>query len=148
MIEDLSETALEELKRADHSIFVSLKYARTTEVMKNTIKRLISAYDLAILDLCEHLKLKKKITAVPSIAKLRADTVSRAYTKLKQPIQFYFKLKEIDRAPYTKKEEYRKNVTFTAAVNGKEYAVNIDTLKDYYTQTVEFVHLAEELAHA
>ncbi len=40
MIEDLEDSALQELKRADHLIYVTLKYTRTVDVIKNTIKRL------------------------------------------------------------------------------------------------------------
>lgn len=147
VIEDLSETAREELKRADHSIFVSLKYSRTIEVMKNTIKRLISAYDLALLEVCEHLKTKKKIPAVPSIAKLRADTVLKLYPQLKKDIQFYFALKEIDKASFTKQEEYRKNVAFNITLNNKPHSINIDLLKSYYNQTVAFIDQVEALVH-
>ena len=38
----------EELKRADHLVYVSLKYTRTCDIMKNAIKRLIAAFQLVI----------------------------------------------------------------------------------------------------
>ena len=36
------EEAFEELKRVDHLIYVSLKYTRTTDVLKNVIDRMIT----------------------------------------------------------------------------------------------------------
>ena len=51
----------EELKRADHLIYVSLKYTRTCDIMKNAIKRLISAFELAMQDYLEAMRKKKKI---------------------------------------------------------------------------------------
>ena len=60
-----TDNALEELKRADHLIYVSLKYTRTTDVIRSTIKRLISAYNYAILDLLEYSKNKNLIKKIP-----------------------------------------------------------------------------------
>ena len=39
MMDDLVEGAKEELKRADHSIYITLKYTRTVDVIKNIIKQ-------------------------------------------------------------------------------------------------------------
>ena len=41
--------AKEELKRADHLLYVTLKYTRTADVIKNTIHRLLNAIDYAII---------------------------------------------------------------------------------------------------
>ncbi len=146
MIDELSESAKEELKRADHSIYVTLKYTRTIDVIKNTIKRLISSYDLAILELLEFLKSKKKVQNIPNIAKLRAELVEQTLPKASDYIAFYFNLKRIDRAEYTKREEYRKNATLIAMVeHGKNVDVNIEALKDYYKKTVEFVDFVDQV---
>ena len=52
----------EELKRADHLLYVTLKYTKNIDVIRNAIRRLINACDYAILDVTEWLKAKKKIT--------------------------------------------------------------------------------------
>ena len=148
MIDDLAENAKEELKRADHSLYVTLKYTRTVDVIKNTIKRLISAFDLAILELNEFLKTKKKLKVVPTIAKLRAEIVAEYLSKMKKFIDFYFMLKSIDKAEYDKKEEYRKNVALIAFVDvNKPVQVDIETLKGFYRTTAEFVVNVEEIIH-
>lgn len=41
--------AVEELKRVDHLIYVSLKYTRTVDVIRSVINRLIESYN-AIID--------------------------------------------------------------------------------------------------
>ncbi len=87
-------SAREELKRADHLIYVTLKYTRTSEVIKNTIKRLISAFDFSILEVLEHLKMKKKIKTVPTITKLRAELLQDVLPETKYYIEFYFLLKQ------------------------------------------------------
>ena len=45
----LIEPAREEMKRADHLLYVSLKYTRTVDVIKSLIERLFSTID-AITD--------------------------------------------------------------------------------------------------
>ena len=62
-----------ELRRADHLIYVSLKYTRTCDVIKNAIKRLLSAFDLMFVDYLEKMKYEKKIEEVPSTRKERSD---------------------------------------------------------------------------
>ena len=37
-IGELEDNAKQELKRADHLLYVTLKYTRTVDVIKNTIK--------------------------------------------------------------------------------------------------------------
>ncbi len=145
MIEDLAETARDELKRADHSIFVSLKYARTVDIIKNTIKRLISACDLAILEICEHLKNKKKIKAIPPATKLRADLAAKAFPETKEYVKFYFLMKDIDKARYDKREEYRKNVVLIAMFDSERVEVNIEVLKEYYKKVAAFADLVDTI---
>jgi len=139
------ESAKEELKRADHSIYVSLKYTRTVDVIKNTIKRLLSAFDIAILQFLEYAKDKKKISAVPTNAFQRAVSVSQLVPHLKKNIDFYFMLKKVDRADYDKREEYRKNVTLIAKTLEKKIDVNIEALIKYFEYTVVFVDSIEHL---
>jgi hypothetical protein len=50
MIEALDESK-EELKRVDHLIYVSLKYTRTVDVLRNVVARLLAALDYALLSL-------------------------------------------------------------------------------------------------
>ena len=62
--DDYEESAEEELKRADHLLYVTLKYTRNVDVIKNIIKRLINAYDYAVLEALKYLKVKN-ISDVP-----------------------------------------------------------------------------------
>ncbi len=145
MMDDLVEGAKEELKRADHSLYVTLKYTRTVDVIKNIIKRLISAYDIAIVDALRHLHTKKKIKEVPPVSKKRALLIASSLPLLKKDIDFYFLLRELDVADYTKREEYRKNVALITMVRGKQFVVDIETVKKYFDKTVEFVDHVHEL---
>ena len=59
MYEDSEFNADDELKRADHMIYVTLKYTRTADVIQNIIKRLTNAYEFSILETLN--KLNKEI---------------------------------------------------------------------------------------
>lgn len=139
MFEDI-DTARGELKRADHLIYVTLKYTRTADVIKNVIKRLISAIDFAVMDLYD----KTKVKDIPSTSKERCEMLLKLYSRVKELkdfVEFYNLLRRIDRSEFTAKEEYRKNVTLiTSAMN-----VTTDVLLDFYGHTVDFVLFLEEL---
>lgn len=135
--EDFEESAAEELKRADHLIYVTLKYTRTAEVIKNTIKRLINAHDFAVLEALNYLKVKN----ISDVPRRRIIQLEEAMPELKKEVKLYLLLKEIDSAPFTRKEEYRKNVTLMT----KPYNVNVDKLKVFFERTIYFVKTIEEM---
>ena len=55
------EDAREEMKRAEHLLYVSLKYTRTVDVIKSLIGRLINAIDATTDKLLDYAVQKKKI---------------------------------------------------------------------------------------
>ncbi len=134
----------EELKRADHLVYVSLKYTRTCDIMKNAVKRLISAFELAMTEYLEHLRKNKKIEEVPASVKERAIEVKRM---IGNPVQKYMTLynllKRIDKAEYTATEEFRKNVTLTTK-EPKPLLVKVENLYEYLETTKAFVKFMKE----
>ena len=144
MLDDSEESAKEELKRADHLLYVTLKYTRTADVIKNTIKRLISAFNFAIFDALTHFKKKKKIKEIPLAPSLRAAALMKILPAFKNDISFYFLLKQIDKSEYSKKEEYRKNVALLSHIApGEVHEVSTAILKEYYERTTAFVETIE-----
>lgn len=136
--EDFEESAEEELKRADHLIYVTLKYTRTSEVIKNTIKRLINAFDFAVLEALNYLKIQD----ISDVPRRRVKQLEEVLPQLKEQAKFYLLLKEIDAAPYTSKEEYRKNVTLLT----KPANVNVEKLKEVFEKTIIYVKIIEDVA--
>ncbi len=148
MIEDLEENAREELKRADHLLYVTLKYTRTADVIKNTVKRLISALDFSIQEALEILKSKKKIKEVPRTALLRAELLDGKRKEFRDAMDFYFMLRKIDAADYTGKEEFRKGVAMISEISAKEkIIIDIATLKKHFERTIQIVQEIEEKVH-
>ncbi len=134
----IGQDALEELKRVDHMVYVTLKYTRTCDVIKNTIKRIIAAFDSIVGEALEY----KKV-AVPNLDKDKMDMFYKILNKrgVKKYFNLYFLLKKLDTAKYTPREEYRKHVTMVANVDNKVVEVDVPTLHNYYIQTREFVNL-------
>ncbi len=139
--------AREELKRADHLLYVTLKYTKNIDVIKNTIRRLINACDYSILDVLEYLKEKKKIKEISLMPITRAEEVKKYLKKpeLVDFINFYLLLKKIDRAEFTKKEEFKKNVRLVVLdENDETFEINIEKLYEFFEKTKEFMKYVEE----
>ena len=145
MIDFSEDNAREELKRADHLIYVTLKYTRTVDVIKNTIKRLITAIDFTINDALHFFKHKKKVKDIPLHPNLKADILASLSSQFKKDMAFYAMLKEIDKSDFDKKEEYRKNVALIIKQGKKSLDINIEVLKSYFEKTIDFVNRIDEL---
>ena len=131
-----SDNAKAQLLRAEHLFYVTLKYTRTADVIRNAIKRLISALDYTVEDMLE----AKKVKSVPPIPLMRVDMIKKVYPKDKKAnelIEFYYLLRRIDKSRFDVKEEFRKNVALVA--DGE--TVNIERLKEFLYKTKEFAEL-------
>jgi|SRR3989344_3011471 len=140
MIEDI-ESARGELQRADHLIYVTLKYTRTGDVIKNIVDRLIGSMNYSINDILEIAKIKNKIKEVPAsdIAKIELlkNFLRQQIAKdkmLKEQLELYMLLKRVSKSPFTVREEYRKNVTLIAG----DEEIDMSTIIRYYGMIKEF----------
>lgn len=136
-----------ELRRADHLLYVSLKYTRTVDVIRSVIERLISTFDLGIEALLRNAKEGKKLAEIPTLPRLRVQELQRIYADdavLQQYIRFYQLLKSISKAKFEKSQEYRRHVTMITMLE-KPIDITIDIVVDYYQKTREFVQYLEQL---
>lgn len=137
MLEDFEDNAEEELKRADHLIYVTLKYTKTVDVIRNTIFRFINAMDYAVLEVLSYLRVKN----ISDVPRMRMEQLLEKLPKVKEYADFYFLLRKIYNTKFDHKEEYRKNVTLLT----EEGDVNIETLKEYYTKAKRFVKTMQDI---
>lgn len=131
-----SDNARGQLLRAEHLFYVTLKYTRTADVIRNAIKRLITALDRTVEDMLE----MKKVKNMPQIPLMRVELLRNTFLKDKKVnelIEFYYMLRKIDKSRFEVKEEFRKNVALIA--DGE--IVNIERLKGFLNKTKEFVEL-------
>lgn len=135
--------AIRELKRAEHSILVSLKYTRTVDVIKSIIERLINAISYGLDTILEKAKAEKKTAAVPSLPRLKVEQVRKLYEKdaeIQDLCNFFLLLRKIDKVKYSRAQEFRRNVTMTAHMDdGSNVEITIDIITDYYEKTVELL---------
>ncbi len=124
------DLAKEELRRIDHLVFVTLKYTRTVDVIRTIIAKFILALDYRVSEYHEHLLENRKIDSIPPAPLMRLKNLEKVHPKdqtVKDIVDFYMMLKQVNNTEFKAKEEYRKNVTLVT----KDKEVNINTLKEY-----------------
>ncbi len=141
------DLAVQELKRVDHLFWVSLKYTRTVDVIKHVIDRIISCMSYGFESLLKYAQDKKLVTNIPDNAGLRCELLRKTFpdnAELIEYINFYTLLRKLSKAEYTKKEEFRRHVAMIATIDkGEIIEISIDTLKEYYEKTKEFIRLVK-----
>ena len=142
------DLSVQELKRVDHLFWVSLKYTRTVDVIKNVIDRLINCIGFGLEALLKYAKEKKLVGSIPENAGLRCDLLKETFPdnpELIDYINFYLKLRKLSKAEYSRREEFRRHVTMIATIDkGEVVEVSIDILKEYYDRTKIFISLVKK----
>jgi len=144
MVEDILLNATKELKRADHSIAVSLKYTRTVDVLKSIIERLINTINLGFDALLTMAKEEGKIEEVPTVPRIKVSMVRDLYSDheiITDFCDFFFVMRKVSKAKFDRTQEYRRHVTMTAHLeDGESVQVTIDIITDYFARTKEFLN--------
>ena len=134
-MKDNMEIAMDELKRADHLIFVSLKYTRTVDVLKHVIERLINCIDHIFLALLEKQKEDGKIDSVPVAPVQRAVLIKSAFPDdsiIDELSDLFLRFRKIDKAPFEKANEFRRHVVMTVVIGDETIQINIDNITEYF----------------
>ncbi|MGM5484925.1 MAG: hypothetical protein ACQEP1_03575 [Nanobdellota archaeon] len=137
--------AVEELKRVDHLIYVSLKYTRTVDVIRGIIKRLIDCFKTALDGMLE--EVKDQVYEVPTAPMLRVKILKEHYDdeKLSEYIDFYLMLRRIYNSDFSRSGEFRKNVTMTITNQGeKPTEITTGKVTEFYEKTKEFLHYVQD----
>ena len=139
------EEAKNELKRADHQIFVSLKYTRTADVLRNIIKRFVACFD----NIIEVLLLKKEqaqeIESIPPSPIARVNLIKKIYDDdiLKDFFENYILFRRILNSSFHAINEYRRHVALILD-DDEDIRINIDNISEYYTVMKEFFNYVTE----
>lgn len=144
MIQESIQESKEELKRADHLLFVSLKYTRTVDVLKSIVERLVNAYNFSIEAMLLHLQKKKKLE-IPKQCLLKAELLKKESEDeaIRHALDLYFFLKKIEKAEFQKRQEYRRHVAMLVTVDKKPVEVTIDSATEYFNGTKDFLKRVE-----
>ena len=133
--------AWEELKRADHLMYVSLKYTRTGDVIKSIVERLINSFDFIIDAILEKAEEENKIIEIPNTPIQKVNQIKNLYGSdqpLHDLLNFYLLLRKIIQAKTSVVKEFRRHVTLTVMLENKSIEINIDIIHEYYDKSREF----------
>ena len=137
-----------ELKRLDHILYVSLKYTRTVDIIKHAIDRMISSFDIGFAGIFEQVKRKRKKFEIPEQPIKKCQVLKEIFPedkRLAKFIDFYLLLRKLNKADYTKREEYRRHVTMIANLGPNNiFEVNIDILMEFHAKIKKFVEYLQE----
>lgn len=141
--------ASEDLKRVDHIIYVSLKYTKTVDMLRNGIDRMIST----MFYLREHLLNaaydKDLIESIPKIEKFKGELLVKLINleEFDEFINFYRYMRNLIKQPYTKHHEFRKNMHMLVddQESGEDIAVNVELILEYYNKLNDYVKLTKRI---
>jgi len=141
------ENAVEELKRVDHSIFVSLKYTRTVDILINILIRMVDCYENLFMALLKYALENKMITDIPTTPKERVLLLKQVFKEqeVHDNVDLYLLLKAMLKSNYSKENEYRRHVAMRAIIAGREEIININIVSQYYEFLTSFFHLVDNL---
>lgn len=136
------EDIIQEKISADHLLYVSLKYTKTCDVIKNLLLRWRRMIETSVDKILWHAKTKKKIPSVPENPVKKVEEIKKLFKKdsnFIQVIEFYEMLRKIEELRTERIGEFRKNVTLKIMFKGEEINVNLEKLKEYADRLEKFI---------
>jgi len=141
------EDIIEEKIRADHLLYVSLKYTKTCDIIVNLLLRWRRMIEISIDGILKHMKVKKKISSIPASPLEKDEIVKKFFKKDKDflgVIEFYEMLRKLEGLRKERIGEFRKNVTLRVIYKGKEVNINLDQLKVYAAMLEKFISTTKQ----
>jgi hypothetical protein len=142
------EKIIQEKISADHLLYVSLKYTKSTDVILNLLERWKSMIEVAIDKILEKAKKKKTISSIPPAPKLKIDKIKELYKKnpiIMKTIEELEFFKRVERLEKMRENEFRKNVALKVLDQGKWVVVDMDKLKEYSALLENFISSLKQI---
>lgn len=136
------EDIIQEKISADHLLYVSLKYTKTCDVIRNLLLRWRRMIETSCESILIHAKKKKKIKEIPANPVGKIAEMKKLFKKNKtflEVIEFYEMLRKLEELRTERIGEFRKNVTFRIFYRGEEINVNLEQLKIYAELLEKFI---------
>ncbi len=145
---DAIKDAYEEIKRADHLVYVSLKYTRTADVIKNIINRLILALnkmiDALIKKLIKEGRIGEEEMSYPEKIKTLKSEFSDDNT-IKEIIEFNTFLRKLNRAEFSGENEFRRHVKMKVVIDEQLYEIDLDKITEFFKRTKKYFEYCRNL---
>ena len=132
---------------ADHLLYVSLKYTKTSEVIINLIIRWTTMIDYSIDTVLIFAKKKKIIKSIPDSPKQKIDLIREVFKKepiVLQTIDLYEMFRRIEVLTKESEGEFRKNVALKVTYRGEVVKINLDKLKEYSLTLEKFINYLKQ----
>ncbi len=142
------EKIMKEKISADHLLYVSLKYTKTTDVMLNLLERWRTMIESSIDRLLENAKKTKLISSIPDAPKIKIDKVREIYKKnpdIQKAMDLLDFFKRVPELEKTRDGEFRKNVALKILYRGGWIEVNLDKLKEYNEALERFINYVKQI---
>lgn len=135
---------IEQEKRiAEHLFYVSLKYAKTTDVILNLIVRWESMLNKCIELLLRRAKKDKEIKEIPTAPRAREIAVREIYGDdiVQKVMDLYALFRKVPELEKVREHEFRKNVALKVinTTAGKEIEINMEKLKEWNNLLENFI---------
>ncbi len=132
---------------ADHLLYVSLKYTKTSEVIINLILRWAIMMEYGFEDLLNHAKKKKLIKNIPASPRPRLDLTREIFKKEKiiiDTLNLYEMFRKIETLKRESEGEFRKNVALKVNYKGEDIRINLELLKAYSITLEKFINYLKQ----
>lgn len=143
----LMEEIIQEKISADHLLYVSLKYTKTCDVIKNLILRWRKMIETSIEEILKSAKKKKKISSIPSNPLGKIEEIKKLFKKDKnflEVLEMYEMFRKIDELRTERIGEFRKNVALKVFYRGKEINIDLEKLKEYADRLEKFISTTKQ----
>lgn len=135
---------IEQEKRiAEHLFYVSLKYAKTADVILNLLTRWESMVDKCMELMLRKAKKIKEIKDIPTAPKARELVIREVYGDevVQKVMDLYSLFRKIPDMEKIREHEFRKNVALRiiSSVTNKEVEINMDKLKEWNVLLENFI---------
>jgi len=136
------EEIIQEKISADHLLYVSLKYTKTCDVIKNLLLRWRKMIETSIDKILKHAKKKKKISSIPENPLGKIEQIKILFKKnpnFLKVMEMYEMLRKLEELRTERIGEFRKNVTLKIFYRGEEINVDLEKLKMYAEILEKFI---------
>lgn len=143
------EKIIQQKISADHLLYSSLKYTKTTDVILNLLFRWRNLIDEGVEKMLEKAKKLKKLKSIPTAPKLRIEKIQELAAGndiVLKTIDLYKFLRQAETAEKIRENEFRKNVALRIMYMGNWQVVDLEKLKEFNVIIENFVNYLKTLS--
>lgn len=132
--------AMQDLKGLDHLIHFSLKYTRTTNVLRNVLEKIKNVEESLIDAMFYYIQTKDASIQKQTVSVLKSKVSCDFFDDqvLNENHAFYLKVKKLLRIDSSRRGDFRKHVALIYDFDGEEYIFDLKEATDYYNKLREY----------